>query len=143
MKKLAKKQKVLNILNSMEVVESNGGEEAYILVENNEENQELLKQAGISLETALKYGDEETFCILALAQCEGYADLYDGSKLVAFEEKFEMDFPGEQSVVLYKSGNEHRLGIFQDDGYFITQELSADQLDDISKVINKEKEESA
>lgn len=72
------KQRVLDILNSMEIVESNGGEEPYALVEVNDENIELLKEAGIPLETALKYGDEEHFCIVALAFSEGYANWWTG-----------------------------------------------------------------
>lgn len=76
------RERALNYLNQMEVIESQGGEEAYALVENNEENRYLLTEAGIPLETALKYGDEENFCIIALACSEGYATWYTGNKLI-------------------------------------------------------------
>lgn len=76
------RERALNFLNQMEVIEINGGEEAYALVENNERNRNLLTEAGIPLDTALKYGDEETFCIIALACSEGYATWYTGEKLI-------------------------------------------------------------
>ena len=76
------RQRVLYFLNQMEVIEENGGEEAYALVENNEDNRNLLSEAGIPLETALKYGDDETFCVLTLAISERYATWYTGSKLI-------------------------------------------------------------
>lgn len=78
----ALRERALNYLNQMEVIESQGGEEAYALVENNEENRYLLTEAGIPLETALKYGGGDTFCILSLACSEGYATWYTGAKLI-------------------------------------------------------------
>ncbi|WP_121639521.1 hypothetical protein [Virgibacillus sp. Bac330] len=131
------RQKVLNVLNKLEVIETNGGDSAYMLVENNEENQELLKEAGIPLETALKYGDEETFCILALAYCEGYADLYDGNKLLAFEEKFEMELGEGQNIILYKNNNEHFIAISKDDGRCWIEKLSKQHLYEINTVLKK------
>lgn len=82
------RQRALNYLNKMDVIESQGGEESYALVENNEENRYLLTEAGIPLETALKYGDDETFCILALAFSEGYATYYDGEKLHYYDRAY-------------------------------------------------------
>lgn len=82
------KQRVLDFLNQMEVTESEGGDCAYASVENNETNRELLKEAGIPLETALQYGDEESFCIIALACGEGYATWYDGTKLHNYDRTY-------------------------------------------------------
>lgn len=82
------RQRALNYLNQMEVIESQGGEESYALVENNEENRRLLTEAGIPLETALKYGDKETFCIIALACSEGYATYYDGENLHYYDRTY-------------------------------------------------------
>ncbi len=75
------KERALHFLNQMEILESQGGDNAYALVENNEENRYLLTEAGIPIETALKYGDDKTFCIIALACGEGFANWYDGTKL--------------------------------------------------------------
>lgn len=69
-------QKILDVLNSLEVIEKQGGEDSYMLVENNEENRKQLNDVGISNEVIAKYGDNERFCILALAFGEGYADFY-------------------------------------------------------------------
>ena len=77
-----KRQRILDALNQMDVIESGGGEDAYVLVENNKENRQILTDAGIPLKTALKYGDDDNLCILALAFSEGYATWYTGSKLI-------------------------------------------------------------
>ncbi|MEJ8548420.1 hypothetical protein [Brevibacillus borstelensis] len=60
----------------------NGGEDANILVANDGENRKKLNAVGISDETITRYGDDEAFCILALAFNEGYADEYRNGKLV-------------------------------------------------------------
>lgn len=82
------KQAILNILNGLEVIEQNGGENAYILVENNAANHEKLNAVGVPSEAINKYGDDETFCILALAFSEGYANELEYSKLVLRPDKF-------------------------------------------------------
>lgn len=76
------KQAILDVLNSLEVIETNGGDDAYILVANSEENCRKLNAVGVTDETIMRYGDDETFCILALAFSEGYADEYRDGKLV-------------------------------------------------------------
>ncbi|USG64012.1 hypothetical protein NDK47_24200 [Brevibacillus ruminantium] len=76
------KQAVLDVLNSLEVIEINGGDSPYILVENSVENRKKLNAVGITDEVIYSYGDDETFCILALAYNEGYADEWRDGKLV-------------------------------------------------------------
>lgn len=76
------KQKVLDVLNSLEVIETNGGDDPYILVENSPENRKKLNDAGVIDEIINRYGDEETFCILALATDQNYANDYKEGKLV-------------------------------------------------------------
>jgi hypothetical protein len=85
---IIEKQKVLDVLNSLKVIESSGGEEAYALVENNEENRSFLNELGVTTETITGYGDEETFCILALAFSEGYANDYIDGKLVIVPDRY-------------------------------------------------------
>jgi hypothetical protein len=96
------RQAVLDVLNSLDVIEASGGEDAYILVENNEENREKLKAVGVPLERLRYYGDDETFCILALAFGDGYAnDFRDGKlvydepvpcKICGFKDEFIIDY---------------------------------------------------
>lgn len=74
------KNKVLDVLNELEVVEE--GAEGYILVENTSEVHEKLNALGVASETINKYGDEETFCIIALAFSEKYANEFVDGKLV-------------------------------------------------------------
>lgn len=76
------KQAVLDVLNNLEKIEQQGGEDAYILVANNSENRAKLNAVGVSSNILGEYGDEETFCILALAFGEGYCDEYRNGKLV-------------------------------------------------------------
>jgi len=79
------KQAVLDVLNSLDVIEQQGGEDCYILVANSEENRSKLNAVGISDETIRKYGDHETFCILSLAYGERYCDEYQNDKLIALK----------------------------------------------------------
>lgn len=78
------KQAILDVLNSLEVMEYQGGEEAYALVENTLENRAELNHFGITEETVNKYGDNETFCIFALAFDNGFSDYHQGGKLYLF-----------------------------------------------------------
>lgn len=130
-----KKQLVLDVLNSLEVLESNGGEEAYILVENNKENREALNNVGVTTETINKYGDEETFCILALAFSEGYCDLYDGGKLIKFDKSIELKMNEKGSVILFKHNEDVFLSLSENNGYVSTFKLDETQLSKIKDVI--------
>jgi hypothetical protein len=76
------KQAILDVLNSLEVVEQNGGDEAYILVNNNPENRAELIAVGVAADTIERYGEDDTFCILAMAFNEKYADEYENGKFI-------------------------------------------------------------
>ncbi len=68
------KQIVLDVLNSLEVVETEGGDYSAILVDNSPENRAKLNAVGVTDEQINQYGDEETFCILSLAFHMGFAN---------------------------------------------------------------------
>lgn len=81
------KQAVLDVLNSLEVIGRNGGDDAYVLVANTQEVRDRLKSVGFvsaALDPSIlgRYGDEESFCILAFAFGEGFCDEYRDGKLV-------------------------------------------------------------
>ncbi|AOZ91585.1 hypothetical protein [Paenibacillus crassostreae] len=80
-------QAILDVLNSLEVIEQYGGDDAYILVENSIETRAKLNTVGVTDEQILGVGDEEQFCILALACNEGFATDYQDGKLVFIESK--------------------------------------------------------
>lgn len=122
------RKRAVHFLNGMEVIESQGGEEAYAIVENNEENRYLLMEAGIPLEIALKYGDEETFCILALAFGEGYADLHNGEKLIAYDGSVEIEVETGKSLVLYKNEDDYFISLHENNGYVSIVKLAEEQL---------------
>lgn len=77
-------QAILNVLNSLEVVEQQGGDEAYILVDVTPEMVDELAEFGVTQDTIHKYGDAETTCILAMAFGEGYANGFKAGKLVYY-----------------------------------------------------------
>ncbi|WP_274856925.1 hypothetical protein [Bacillus methanolicus] len=129
------KKRILDVLNSLEVIEENGGDECYLLVENNEENHKKLNDVGVSSETINKYGDEETFCILSLAFSEGYCDLYDGDKLIVFDKCIEVEVKTGKFVVLYKHDGDFHLSVFEDGGSVSTSKLTDDQVSEIKNVI--------
>jgi len=83
------RQAICDVLNSLEVIDRQGGEDAYILVANNEENRAKLAAVGVPTEKLTYYGDEDTFCILALAFGEGYADYIENGKLKLFDEPID------------------------------------------------------
>lgn len=136
---LKEKQRVLKVLNGLDVFEENGGEEAYMLVHYNEENRGVLNDVGITDETMLKYGDESSFCILSLAFIEGYCDIYDGNELIAFENSVSLErdnvditiakrYKGVESVVMMVIGySSHGMNII---------ELSEEEFKDVKNVIN-------
>lgn len=98
------KNKVLDVLNNLQIVEE--GSEGYILVENNSEVHEKLNALGVSSEIINKYGDDETFCIIALAFTEGYANDFVDGKLVSLV-KSEMWLVYDSCEgVLYNGGDE-------------------------------------
>lgn len=132
--KIAEKKRVLDVLNSLDVIETNGGEEAYILVENNKENHELLNDVGVPSETINGFGDEETFCILSLAFSEGYADLYDGNKIIAFDRKMEVEVSKGEDIILYKHNGGVYLALSKDDGSVAAMKLSGEQINQIKTV---------
>lgn len=130
------RQRVLDVLNSLDVVESNGGEEAYILVENNEGNRELLNDVGVSTETINKYGDEETFCILALAFGEGFADWYENGEFIKFDKSLEVEFEGcDYDVHLFKKGGDVFIAYSEYGGSCSSIKLSESQINKIREII--------
>ncbi|NDI37181.1 hypothetical protein [Chengkuizengella sediminis] len=76
------KQTVLDVLNNFEVYEESGGEDAYILIENSEENRKRLNDVGVTNKEIDNAADEEFFCTIALAFNGGYADNYEYGKFV-------------------------------------------------------------
>lgn len=93
------KQKVLGVLNSLPVIDAMGGESAYVLVEKDKENLDSLNSVGITNEIVNKYGDEETFCILALASGEGIAQVYTHDQLV---ESVDIEIADYNYITFYK-----------------------------------------
>ncbi|KAA8747134.1 hypothetical protein [Paenibacillus sp. UASWS1643] len=76
------KQTILDVLNNLEVVDQQGGDEAWMLVDVTPEMIEELDHVGVEKETVLKYGDDESVCILALAFGEKYANFWHKGQLV-------------------------------------------------------------
>lgn len=77
------KQAVLDVLNSLEVVEQQGGEDSYMLVDNTEETRKKFNAVGVTDDEIYAVGDDTSFCILALAfSGKKYADDYENGKFV-------------------------------------------------------------
>lgn len=130
------KQQVLDALNNMEVIESNGGEDAYIIVENNEKIRAELNELGISNETIRSYGDEETFCVLSLAFSEGYCDLHDGNKLIAFDKSVTIEYGDGSEAIMYMRNGDYHLAIDDSHGGFSVIKLLEGQVESIREFIN-------
>lgn len=76
------RQAVLDVLNSLEIYEQQGGEDSYILVKNTPENRQKLHAVGVTDKEIYDAGDDEYFCILALAFNGRYADEYRNGMLI-------------------------------------------------------------
>ncbi|HEY8444690.1 MAG TPA: hypothetical protein VIK94_01025 [Bacilli bacterium] len=131
-------QKVLDVLNNLEVIEANGGDDPYLLVENNKKNRNKLNEVGINNETINLYGDDETFCILALAFNEGYADWYFNRKFFKSQNDIEIyvDNERENKVVLFKSNEEYFLGLITNGETNRIIKLSDSQREKIKEVLS-------
>lgn len=135
MKTIAEKKRVLDVLNSLEVVETSGGDCPYILVENTEENHKKLNEVGIPKEVIDKYNHEEVVCIFALAFNEGYCDWYEKGKLIAFDKSVEVQIDAGISVLLYRVDGILNIAVCEDEDNIITSRLTDDQLQEIRRVI--------
>ncbi|EQB35026.1 hypothetical protein M948_18140 [Virgibacillus sp. CM-4] len=135
--KTIEKQQVIDVLNGLEVIEENGGEDTYVLVENSEENHKQLNSVGISSETINRYGDEETFCILALAFSEGYADLYDGNKIIFFDEKVELEVEEGKTIIFYKDDGDFYLAVSEDSGNVSINKLTDEHLQALKNLLHR------
>jgi len=104
------KKEIIHVLNQLPVIDESGGDDAYVIVENNIENRAALNDVGITNEVIARYSNphDGTFCILTLAFSEGYADLYVGGQLVCFDKHIEFGIDDEkgQSIIVYKHNNE-------------------------------------
>lgn len=128
-------QRVLDVLNNLEVIEENGGEEAYILVANNEENRKRLNAVGVSNEIIDNYGDKETFCILALACSEGYADWTKNGRLIKFDQEVEIDIGQNNTIHLVKYDGDFFVAFTKDGGEVLSKKLSPIELNALKKTI--------
>ncbi|EFV74453.1 hypothetical protein HMPREF1013_05333 [Bacillus sp. 2_A_57_CT2] len=128
------KKEIAAVLNSFEVIESGGGEEAYALVANTEENREQLNAVGVPNEVINGYGDKETFCILSMGFSEGYIDLYDGEKVIVFDESVEIETDGSKSVIMYKNEGEHFICVSYDGGSVDIKKVPAEQVEEIKEM---------
>lgn len=133
--KTINKKAVVKVLNSFEIVEVNGGDSAYILVEDKKENRKALNKVGISNKTINKYSDKENICILSLGFSENLVDLYDGDKLIAFDSQFEVEIEKGKSIILYKLDGETNIAVSDDGGPVSTLKLTKKQLKEIKNVI--------
>lgn len=70
----------LELLNSLEIIESDGGEMPYVLVENSEENREILEKIGCK-----PLADEEHIDIFSIAFDLELADWFTGEKFIKLD----------------------------------------------------------
>lgn len=74
-------QEKLDLLNSLEVIDQEGGEDLYVLVENNDKNREVLSKIVPDVDEYVRQvGDSETIDLVLAAFEYADADYYTGSK---------------------------------------------------------------
>lgn len=117
------KQAVLDVLNNLEVIETNGGEDPYILVERTDATIQKLNDVGVSTETIDQYGDEETFCILALGFGEQCANFVKNGALKNVENATELTFPNGYTVQLFEFEGKVRLTLLDSAGVLMSESI--------------------
>ena len=109
------RKEIIQVLNQLPVIDESGGDDAYVIVENNIENRAALEDVGVTHDIIARYSNphDGTFCILTLAFSEGYADLYTGGQLVCFDNYMEFDIDSEkgQSILIYTCANEKAIAL--------------------------------
>ena len=78
------KQAVCDVLNNLKVMEKQGGEDMYILVQVTDEVREKLNAVGVDNVTIDSYSEEDVICILTMATCEKYADDYQKGRFIVW-----------------------------------------------------------
>ena len=129
-----RRKQVVDVLNSLEIIESNGGEVAYALFELNEENLSALNEVGITDDIIKGYGDEETSCILAIGFGEGYADIHVNDKLVVFEEAVEINLGNDFETIIYKHEGSLFAVLNSNSRYTELEKLSEEQVNALHKL---------
>ena len=125
---------VIDVLNSLEVVEFQSGEDPYISVADSKENRGKLTGIGVSNEVIDKYSDKEHICILSLATTEDYSDLVTSDmEFIKFEDSASLQ-SGESQILLARHSEGLHV-IHSSLGSFRTEELTSKQLKDIYRVL--------
>lgn len=127
---------IVSVFNSLDVLETNGGEDAYIIVSNTDKNRKKLNDVGVSNAVIDKYADDDTFCILSLALSEGYADLFDGKNFIAFEKSFEIELGNNNILTIFKSDGEYYLCYTENGGIINIQNLSIEQIKKLERLLH-------
>ena len=130
------KRAIIDVLNGLEVIEQNGGEDAYILVENSKENHIVLNQVGLSSETINKYVNDGAFCILDLACGEGLASLYIDGKLIPSDDCLELPTNKEGVSFIFYNHEGETYFIISENGSIQKTKLSKDNIDGIKVILN-------
>lgn len=74
---------IVDMLNNLELAdESYGEDESYMLVDITDEVVNEFEAWGYVRADLEKYGDEDSFCVLAFAADKGYANYVKGGKLI-------------------------------------------------------------
>lgn len=131
----SERKKVVDALNSLEIIESQGGEEGYAIFEINDENRATLNAVGLTDDVIHSYGDDETSCILAIGFGEGYADLYTGNELIVYEEKVELELETGVTTIFYKYRGIPHVVVASDNGSMLIKKLTEEQVSEIRKFI--------
>lgn len=130
-------QKILDVLNNTEIFERNGGEDPYLLVEITPENEKAFNEAGVSTETLKRYGDDTTFCLLALALGEGFADEYNRGTFIKRDKGLSLPLASGHTVDFFNHEGKTVVGLVNSNHYCISElTLTAEEKQALRDLLN-------
>lgn len=84
-KELKVKPSTIDIINSIEIIEKQGGDDAYILIADSEENRKKLRTAGLNDHQIEECACNGTIDLLWIVAVHAIADDYKDGKFIAWE----------------------------------------------------------
>lgn len=105
---LEQKKEIVKVLNNIEIIEENGGEDGYALAEQNQKNYDDLAAVGVTKETIDEYASDGCFCVLSLAFSENIANHIENGKFKAVEDIVTIDLQTKNGLA--------QMGVLKDEG---------------------------
>lgn len=135
---LEEKKAIVKVLNNIEIIEENGGEDGYALAEQNQKNYDALAAVGVKKETIDEYASDGCFCVLSLAFSENIANHIENGKLKAVENIVTTDIQTKNGLAqmgILKDEDKTKM-FYMDASVCVSKELSKDEINALKDMLS-------